>query len=100
MSLYGLPALPQARFGYINVECIMFQREDPAFVRRVFLQPQARRRSGAAGGASITRAAAKGCTAGSAGGHRSYTQGSAAGLWSITRAAAKGCTAGGAGGHA
>lgn len=48
------PALPQARFGYINVECIMFQREDPAFVRRVFLQLQARCRSVAAGGASIT----------------------------------------------
>lgn len=46
----------------------MFQREDPAFVRRVFLQPQALHGGQPAGLWSITRAAAKGCTAGSAGG--------------------------------
>ena len=55
MSLYGLVRAPSGTLRlYKNVECIMFQREDPAFVRRVFLQPQARRRPGAAGGASIT----------------------------------------------
>lgn len=75
MSLYGLARAPSGTLQlYKNVECIMFQREDPAFVRRVFLQPQARHRPGAAGGASITHRT-RPCTQGHAAGHETRAAG-------------------------